>query len=187
MKRGLIATNKRNKKGNTMKSIQESFITRLAKRLEAAEKQIARMDRAFTQMNVVSCACCNEYYISKDNNLMNTTKGPVCVNCIRDNEGALENCKVAQIDIARVFWDHYKPFISRATVDGKRYISGNPIDPSKGLAERESRDVAMILWDFAESEGIKLRSFGGFMPAFNPSDFKPDGGVWLYCGKATNE
>lgn len=167
-----------------MKTLTDSLIVRLSKRLEIAERKIEKLDRAMVRTNIVPCACCGEYYGSKDNQTLGTTKGPICLTCIRDEESALEDCKVDTLGIRRVFWEHYNKFLTAASVDGKRYVSGSPIDPSKGLRERDSRDLAIVLWDFAEVEGLKLLSHGGFAPTYNPSDFRPDGGVWIYHTKA---
>ena len=163
-----------------MKTLSDSLLARVSKRLDLAEKEIARMGRALRHCGITACACCGEYYASKDHSLMLTTKGSVCLNCIRDNEDALEGCKVSQIDLSRAFWVAYNDFMTCATVDGKRYLTGAAIDRSRGLKERENRDIAIVLWDFAESNGIELRSYSGKIPHYNPADFSPDAGVWEY-------
>lgn len=168
-----------------MNTLQDSTLTRLSKRLSELERNQDRMQKALLQCNLVACSCCGDYYNGKNWSMLNTTKGPVCVNCIRDNEIALENCKVPQRDLSLMFWSNYNSFLSVATIDGKRHVNGSPIDPSKGIRERESRDIAIVLWEFAESERVQLRSFGGHLPKYNPSDFKPEGGVWTYSPRVS--
>ena len=148
------------------------------------ENQIQKLEKALSKLNVVACVCCGEYYPSKDRAMLNTTKGPICLSCVTDNEDALEDCTLPHRDLCIAFWDAYKPFLSCATVDGKRYLSGAPIDPSKGIRERDNRDLAIILWDYADSQGLKLPSHGGFLPKYDPSKFKVDGGVWVYNGNS---
>jgi hypothetical protein len=167
-----------------MNTIQENMLTRLSKQVAKLETRLQTLERALTHSNVIACACCGEYYPSKDRAMLNTSKGPICLICIRDREEALEDCTVDRLALCTIFWDAYRTFISEATVDGKRYLSGGPLSNARGIHHRDSRLIAMTLWDYAEGENIPLRSHGGFLPKFNPSDFKERQGVFVFKGQS---
>jgi hypothetical protein len=143
--------------------------------------QVAGLEKALTNLGMAQCYRCNSWHGPKDPDLMMTSRGGVCVDCIAFDEDALENLKVSDHDLNRMVWLLNPVWLAAATVDGVRTISG-------GLVANETRsrviqnatlrawNASIVLWDFLDSEGRKPKQPTTGRELFHdPRSFTPNG------------
>jgi hypothetical protein len=153
--------------------------------------QVAGLEKALSNLGMAQCYRCNSWHGPKDPDLMMTSRGGVCVDCIAFDEDALEDVKVSDHDLNRMVWHLDCMWFASATVDGLRTISGSLVANEKRsrLVENHASrawNASIVLWDFLESKGRKPKQPTTGRDLFHdPRAFTPNEGL-LYSRQFLN-
>lgn len=133
---------------------------RSTKSEQALRLRVQQLEGALAQLGLAQCFCCGSWYRDLQN-ILTTTGGSLCVDCIAWHEEALEDVQVSHHDTQRLSIHLAHQWQGNATVTGVRMIGGFKVDttkPSKVIDNvvRLAWAADCVLWDYVTAKGLAI-------------------------------